>query len=54
MPLTKKEQEKFEGMFIDCADKRPKKFLRNISNLIFEMTGSVNLKLSFDNVIDGI
>lgn len=51
MPLTTKEQEKFEDMFIECTDKRPKKFLRNISDLIFEMTGSVNLKIGLDNAI---
>lgn len=54
MPLTKKEQETFEDMFIACADKRPKKFIQNIADLIFEMTGSVNLQMSFFGLIDSL
>ena len=55
MPLTKKEQKKFEDMFIECSDNTgSKNFLQNISDLIFEMTGSVNLKMSFNGIIDSL
>lgn len=55
MPLTNKEQKKFEDMFNDCADNTgSKNFLQNISDLIFEMTGSVNLRMSFHGIIDSL
>lgn len=55
MPLTKKEQKAFEVLFDECAENRgSKNFLQNIADLIFEMTGSVNLRMSFNKIIDSL
>ena len=46
MPLTKTEQKVFEDMFQDVAKVHPdSKFLELLAELIFEMTGNVNLRM---------
>lgn len=46
MPLTEKEQKRFEKMFHDMLDVKglsDKQKLKRLSNLLFELTGNVNL-----------
>jgi len=48
MPLTKKEQGVFEQMFWDVCDfrcKTNKAKLEKLADLLFEMTGNVNLRM---------
>ncbi|KKN08794.1 hypothetical protein LCGC14_1052960 [marine sediment metagenome] len=45
MPLTKKEQEKFEKMFTDMLDVEglsDKHFVERLSDVLFGLTGDVN------------
>lgn len=45
MPLTKKEQEEFEEMLTSpLVAKYDKVFLNRLGDVLFEMTGSVNLR----------
>jgi len=53
MALTKKEQKTFEKMFDDLLAQHPrgnKIFLRALGDLLFDMTGSVNLKMRLFNI----
>ncbi len=44
--LTTKEQKTFEDMFIEIQDIHPDtKFLNKLADVIFEMTGNVNLRM---------
>ena len=44
--LTTKEQKTFEDMFIEIQDAHPDaKFLSKLADVIFEMTGNVNLRM---------
>lgn len=46
MPLTKKEQKTFEKMFTEIQNVHPnKKFIQSLADVIFEMTGNVNLRM---------
>lgn len=46
MPLTKTEQKTFEEMFLKIQDTHPDYgFIDKIADLIFEMTGNVNLRM---------
>ena len=46
MPLTKKEQKTFEKMFHEITDVHTdSRFMDKIADLIFEMTGNVNLRM---------
>lgn len=52
--LTKKEQTKFEEMFDElipypCVD-TDKEFLNNLGDVIFNMTGNVNLRMKIFNI----
>ncbi len=54
MPLTKKEQKVFEGMFDDLIPYHDiptdNDFLKNLGDLIFEMTGNVSLNMKIFNI----
>ena len=55
MGLTKKEQKIFEEIFNESLECRSNKaFLRKISKIIFEMTGSVNIRMRLDRIADRI
>lgn len=44
--LTKNEQNTFEKMFLEIMDIHPdSQFIDKIADLIFEMTGNVNLRM---------
>ncbi len=44
--LTIKEQKTFEAMFIEIQDTHPDtKFLDKLADVIFEITGNVNLRM---------
>ena len=43
MPLTKKEQKAFEEMFSDIKAKSNSGFITKVADVLFEMTGNVNL-----------
>ena len=48
MPFTKKEQRIFEKMFWDVCDlesKTDKGKLEKLADLLFELTGNVNLRM---------
>ena len=46
MPLSTKEQKRFEEMLNDSmVEKNDPEFLTALSDVLFEMTGSVNLKM---------
>ena len=48
MPFTKQEQRDFEQMFWDVCQKPTKtnkKKLESLADLIFELTGNVNLRM---------
>ncbi len=46
MPLTKNEQKTFEEMFLEIQDTHPdSRFMDKLANLIFEITGNVNLRM---------
>ncbi len=46
MPLTSKEQKRFESRFGAIQGTHPdSKFLEKLGDVIFEMTGNVNLKM---------
>jgi hypothetical protein len=46
MALTKKEQRAFEEMFEEVQAVQPdSRFLQKLGDLIFEMTGNVNLRM---------
>jgi len=46
MPLTKNEQKTFEEMFCKIQNTYPNfKFINKIADVIFEMTGNVNLRM---------
>lgn len=48
MPFTKQEQKTFENMFWEITDIHPdSRFLDKLADLIFEMTGNVNLRMRF-------
>ena len=48
MPLTKKEQKTFEKRFLEIQDVHPASdFIDKVADLIFEMTGNVNLGMRF-------
>ncbi len=48
MPLTKKEQKTFEEMFWGIVDVHPdSRFMDKLADLVFEMTGNVNLRMRF-------
>jgi len=48
MPLTKKEQKTFEDMFWEITDVHPdSRFMDKLADLIFDMTGNVNLRMRF-------
>ena len=48
MPLTVKEQKTFEDMFWEIADTHPdSKFMDKLAELIFDLTGNVNLRMRF-------
>ena len=48
MPLTKKEQRTFEDMFWEISDIHPdSKFMDKLADLIFNLTGNVNLRMRF-------
>jgi hypothetical protein len=48
MPLTVEEQEQFEDMFqkvLDAPVKSNKEKMEKLSDLLFELTGNVNLRM---------
>ena len=48
MPFTKKEQKTFEDMFWNVCDakcKTNKEKLEKLADLLFELTGNVNLRM---------
>lgn len=48
MPLTKKEQTTFEDMFWEIINVHPdSRFMDKLADLIFNMTGNVNLRMRF-------
>ena len=53
MPFTKKEQKVFEQMFWDVSDskcKSNKAKLEKLADLLFELTGNVNLRMWLFNL----
>ena len=51
MPLTKKEQKTFDSMFLKIQAIHPDSlFIDGIADLIFEMTGLVNLRMRFSHL----
>ncbi len=51
MPLTKEEQKMFEEMFAETDNIHlDSKFMDKIADLIFEMTGNVNLRMRLFNI----
>lgn len=48
MLFTEREQKTFENMFEEITDVHPdSRFLDKLADLIFEMTGNVNLQMRF-------
>ncbi len=46
MPLTETEQKTFNKMFLEIMDTHPdSRFIDKLADLIFEMTGNVNLRM---------
>ncbi len=50
MALTKAEQKTFEKMFDELLPGSGKEFLNNLGDLIFDMTGNVNLRMAIFNI----
>ncbi len=56
--FTKEEQKTFEAMFDDlipypCVD-TDKEFLNNLGDVVFNMTGNVNLRMKIFNIAEKI